>query len=255
MQSPFYRIFTEQSRWRQVNEQLCCQPHVALEQDTQLLKEVASGKRSPIFRLWETTQCLVVTGKETRFPHFDKAAAMLADEGWPVIVRNSGGTSVPLHPGILNLSMIFPQHPDDPYSLDDIYMALCEPIMLALESIGLKADYGETPGSYCDGRFNLNIGGLKVTGTAQKIMVSPPNSKGIKQAVLAQAMLMVEADAAAGTAWVNRFYQYAGSERRFDPAVATSLSDCIAIAHPKGELTQMLRAKLMAVFTALVSSA
>ncbi|EAR62087.1 lipoate--protein ligase family protein [Neptuniibacter caesariensis] len=253
MQSPFYRIFTEQSRWRQVNEQLCCQPHIALEQDTQLLKEVASGKRSPIFRVWETTQCLVVTGKETRFPHFDKAAAILADEGWPVIVRNSGGTSVPLHPGILNLSMIFPQHASDPYSLDDIYMALCEPIKLALESVGLKVDYGETPGSYCDGRFNLNIGGLKVTGTAQKLMVSPPNSKGIKQAVLAQAMLMVEADAASGTGWVNRFYQLAGNDRQFDPLVATSIYDCIGKNTEHGELTTQLRKALFDAFEKLIS--
>jgi len=47
---------------------------------------------------------------------------------------------------------------------------------------------------------------------------------------MAQAMIVVDADAVAGTDWVNRFYQLAGNERRFKPEVATSVKAQLANA-------------------------
>lgn len=239
----FNKIFTDQPRWRFVNEPLSKEPDTALLRDSALLKEVAIAKRGAMARLWEVPQCLVVTRKETRFPDFTEACNQLSQIGWPVIVRASGGTTVPLHAGILNFSLIFPQTTDSKYDLDQIYLALCEPLKRALKRLNLSAEYGETPGSYCDGRYNLNIKGLKVTGTAQKLMVSPPNHRNIKQGVLAQAMLMVEADAAAGTNMVNMFYQLSGNSRRFDPDVAVSIQDIIDCSayNQAGQLTATLR--------------
>lgn len=246
-------LFKSQPRWRFINEPLSDSPEASLQRDTELLKEVAAGKRGATARLWENPQCLVVTRKETRFPSFAEARQQLTQDGWPVIVRDSGGTTVPHHPGILNFSLLIPQTPEQSFDLDTVYMALCEPIRLALGALDLNAEYGETKGSYCDGRYNLNVQGLKVTGTAQKIMVSPPNQKNIKQAILAQAMLMVEADAAAGTAWVNRFYTLAGNERQFDPSVATSLFDLLGDRKlEEGELTHCVRALLEKSFHVLI---
>ncbi|MEM5536141.1 hypothetical protein WNY58_07020 [Neptuniibacter pectenicola] len=253
--SDFLDIYRKQIRWRLIDEPIAEDPQQALVRDTQLLKEVACGKRGATARLWEVPQCLVVTRKETRFPLFEDACNTLAAQQWPVIVRDSGGTSVPLHPGILNFSIIFPKQDNDDFDLDDIYMALCEPIKRALTQLGLCAEYGETPGSYCDGRYNLNIDGLKITGTAQRIMVSPPNKKAVKQGILAQAMLMVEADAVAGTHWVNRFYSLAGNERQFDPLVATSLNNLLPnqqTSATKGLLTKQVRALIAEAFTQLI---
>ena len=237
----FLEIFTVQERWRLIDEPISDNPQTALEHDTALLREIAIGKRAATARLWETKQCLVVTKKESRFPRYDTANVEMAEMNWPLIVRDSGGTAVPLHPGILNLSIIVPQTTSADYDLDDMYMALCEPISRALKKLGLEPEYGETPGSYCDGRYNLNIDGLKITGTAQKIMLAPTNNNQLKQAVLAQAMLMIEADAKKGTDIVNHFYQKAGSERQFDPSVAISISDLIEENSPVGALTLKLR--------------
>jgi octanoyl-[GcvH]:protein N-octanoyltransferase len=252
-ETSFLDIFSLPPRWRLINEPIAENPALALRRDTELLREVALTKRGATARLWEVPQCLVVTKKETRFLNYDHAVDKLSSKGWPVIVRDSGGTSVPLHPGILNFSLIFPQTEEHNFNLDAVYMALCTPIQNALMQLGLKAEYGETPGSYCDGRYNLNIEGLKVTGTAQKIMLSTPNSKGVKQGVLAQAMLMVEADAMAGTDRVNSFYRYAGNERRFDPQVATSIARLLADAQPAGALTLQLRQLIADEFSALVN--
>ncbi|WP_067864664.1 lipoate--protein ligase family protein [Neptuniibacter marinus] len=251
----FLDIYRKQSRWRLIDEPIADSPQAALKRDSELLKEVACGKRGATARLWEVPQCLVVTRKETRFPTFNQACEALQKQGWPVIVRDSGGTSVPLHPGIINFSIIFPKTGDDDFDLDDIYMALCEPIKRALLQLGLSADYGETPGSYCDGRYNLNVNGLKITGTAQRIMVSPANTKAIKQAVLAQAMLMVEADAIAGTHQVNKFYTLAGNARQFDPLVATSIQDLLAKAQTTRSLvslTTTMRALISEEFNLLL---
>ena len=222
-----YALFRHQARWRIIDELLSTDPAEGLKRDSCLLKEVTRAKRGATVRLWENPQCLVVPRKATRFPEFESACQQLAEEGWPVIVRESGGTTVPHHPGILNFSLFFPQLKQPHFDLDTVYMALCEPLRMAMDRLGLIAEYGETEGSYCDGRYNLNIEGLKVTGTAQKIMLSPENSKGVTHGVLAQAMLMVDADAQEGTHWVNRFYELAGNPRRFDPQVSTSLSHLV----------------------------
>lgn len=250
--SRFLEIFTEHDRWRIIDEPLSLDPQQALKHDTALLQEIAKGKRGATARLWETPQCLVVTKKETRFPNYEEAVIEMSKRKWLPIVRSSGGTAVPLHPGILNLSIIVPQTTTSNFDLDDMYMALCEPISRALEKLGLKPQYGETPGSYCDGRYNLNIDGLKVTGTAQKIMLSPPNSKQLKQGVLAQAMLMVEADAKQGTELVNLFYDKAGNKRQFDPSVATSVQELIKSEGSKGELTLKLRKMIIEELNTLI---
>ena len=249
----FLDIFTLPERWRLINEPLSDDPRQALTRDTELLREVSSGKRGATARLWEVPQCLVVTRKETRFPYYQQAVEILSDSGWPIIVRDSGGTSVPLHSGILNFSLIFPQTSSCSFNLDDAYMALCTPIRHALCRLNLNAEYGETPGSYCDGRYNLNVGGLKITGTAQRVMLSTSNKKGIKQGVLAQAMIMVEADAKSGTDRVNRFYQEAGSERRFDPNVATSVDALVKNKLAAGELTIQIRKLIAEEFSQLIN--
>jgi lipoate-protein ligase A len=250
--SRFLEIFTEHDRWRIIDEPLSLDPQQALKHDTALLQEIAKGKRGATARLWETPQCLVVTKKETRFPNYEEAVIEMSKRKWLPIVRSSGGTAVPLHPGILNLSIIVPQTTTSNFDLDDMYMALCEPISRALEKLGLEPKFGETPGSYCDGRYNLNIDGLKVTGTAQKTMLSPPNSKQLKQGVLAQAMLMVEADAKQGTEVVNLFYDRAGNKRQFDPSVATSVQELIKSEGSKGELTLTLRKMIIEELNALI---
>lgn len=216
-------LISKQERWSLINDPLADDPVAALKRDRELLQEVAAGTRSATARIWENPQCLVVTRRETRFPQFTAACEQLKSEAWPVLVRESGGTCVPHQPGIIHFTLLYPQSSVRSPSLDDTYIALCEPIRRAIASFGIEAHYGETEGSYCDGDFNLNINGLKVTGTAQRIVGAPKNEYGIKSAVMAQAMIVVDADAVAGTDWVNRFYKLAGNERRFKPEVATSV--------------------------------
>lgn len=250
-------IFSAYPRWRLINEPLSDDPLAGLQRDSALLKEVAAGKRGATARIWENPQSLVVTRRETRFPTFKEAQTRLGEEGWPVLVRESGGTAVPHEAGIVHFSLMFLQEKLFQFSMDAVYEALCEPLRMALTSLGLESGYGEVKGSYCDGKYNLVVDGLKITGTAQRIIGAQKSEAGEpRSAVLAQSMLMVESDPVAGTDVVNRFYHLAGSDRVFDPAVSTSVQQRMgerAEALAPGELTLLVRARLAEAFTALAA--
>lgn len=193
----------------------------------------------------------MVTRKETRLPRFAQACEHLAEQGWPVLVRESGGTAVPHGPGILHFSIAFAQPAQSTYDLDGVYQALCEPLRHALCGLGLRAEYGSVRGAYCDGRYNLVVDGLKITGTAQRLIAS--SVPGIKSGILAQAMLMVDSDPVAGTDLVNRFYRLAGDDRRYDPTASTSVSERLRHPATGGELTQEVRSGIRRGFSSLVN--
>ncbi|TQF66785.1 lipoate--protein ligase family protein [Pseudoalteromonas luteoviolacea] len=237
--------FYQTQHWSVLNEPLAQSTKQALEQDTLLLKQVAKGKLPATLRLWECPQSLIVSRKEAKLPHFELACNTLAQLDWPVAVRDSGGTAVPHGPGILNFSLIFAQTKEQALDVDAIYIALCEPIRSALSSLGIQSEYGETPGAYCDGRFNLNIESLKVTGTAQRITLSGSNPHGLHRGVLAQAMIMVEADPHYTTGIVNQFYKLAGADNLYDPAASTSVDKHLAGSYAAGKLTEVLRQELL----------
>lgn len=251
-------IFDAYPRWRLINEPISADPLAGLQRDTALLKEVAAGKRGATARIWENPQSLVVTRRETRFPTFKEAQAQLGEEGWPVLVRESGGTAVPHEAGIVHFSLMFLQDKLFQFSMDTVYEALCEPLQMALTSLGLESGYGEVKGSYCDGKYNLVVDGLKITGTAQRIIGAKKSADGVQRsAVMAQSMLMVESDPIAGTDVVNRFYQLAGSDRVFDPRVSTSVQQRLgerAADMAPGELTLLVRERLAEAFAQLTTA-
>lgn len=154
-------------------------------------------------------------------PRYQAACEQLAAEGWPVFVRDSGGTAVPHGAGILNLSLMLPRTTTD---LAHYYRLLGAPLLALLEEHGLAGSYDFVPGSFCDGQYNLVIGGRKVTGTAQRWLAPGRDHDG---AVLAQAMLLVAGDVDEGTRMASRFYELAGGELRFAPGTSTTLAHAI----------------------------
>lgn len=186
--------------------------------------------------LWQASQCLIVTRKDMRLPRYQAACEQLANEGWPVHVRDSGGTAVPHGAGILNLSLLLPRTTTD---LAHYYRLLGAPLLALLEEHGLEGNYDFVPGSFCDGQYNLVIGGRKITGTAQRWLAPGQDHQG---AVLAQAMLLVAGDVDEGTRMASRFYELAGGELRFAPGTSTTLAQQIGWqGSPEDLVTQVWR--------------
>ncbi|MGY1511218.1 lipoyl protein ligase domain-containing protein [Aeromonas hydrophila] len=195
-------------------------PDQILAEEQRWLRECAHD-RQPRAHLWQAPQCLIVTRKDTRLPRYQAACEQLAAEGWPVHVRDSGGTAVPHGAGILNLSLMLPRTTTD---LAHYYRLLGAPLLALLGEYGLEGSYDFVPGSFCDGQYNLVIGGRKVTGTAQRWLAPGQDHQG---AVLAQAMLLVAGDVDEGTRMASRFYELAGGELRFLPATSTTIAQAI----------------------------
>lgn len=212
-------------------------PDQTLAQEQQWLRDCT---RDGLARahLWQAPQCLIVTRKDMRLPHYQSACEQLAAEGWPVYVRDSGGTAVPHGAGILNLSLLLPRTTTD---LGHYYQLLGEPLLTLLADYGLQGGYDFVPGSFCDGQYNLVIGGRKVTGTAQRWLAPGQDHQG---AVLAQAMLLVAGDVDEGTRMASRFYELAGGELRFLPGTSTTLAQQIGWQGSPEELVAQVRRRL-----------
>ncbi len=195
--------------------------------DELLLDMVGSGKTGPCLYINSTPRCLVATVRESRMSNFEAAQQVLAAQGWPVVVRCTGGSCVPQGPGVINLAVIHPKVKG--WHLEDGYQLLCALLRELLADYGLDATTGEVPGSFCDGSYNLQVGGQKLVGTAQRWAGGSRDSA----AVLAHACLLVDLDLVEATEKINTLYSLCDNPQQFLPHACTSLRDCLGTRNPQ----------------------
>jgi octanoyl-[GcvH]:protein N-octanoyltransferase len=218
--------------WRIEDDRGTEPPAVRLARDHQLLEAVTRGAAPDTARVWENGRCLVTARADARLPRFAAASRQLAEEGWPVLQRESGGSAVPHGPGLLQLSLAFRPPAGVRCTLESGYAALCLPVRSALAELGLDVRLGAAPGSFCDGRFNLLFEGRKIAGTAQRWRAGVASSTPGMGAILAHAILLVEGDREAWTSAVNRFYALAGGERRCHAGASVTVTECLGAETP-----------------------
>lgn len=171
------------------------------------------GDDGPCLLVWQSEQALVVSRSDQRLPNFARAKEHMAAQGWPVVLRRSGGTAVPQGPGMLNVTWMTDPG-EGPSGLRRDYERFVDVLIKGLTPLTLNLSIGANPGSWCDGDFNLQCDGLKVGGTAQR----RAGSRVMCQLALAVSMPntnLVDA--------VNAFYEAAGSEFRAEPTASTCL--------------------------------
>lgn len=179
----------------------------------------ASGRA--VAHLWQGVEGFIVPRSATRAPGWDRACA---DAN--VQVRASGGGVVPQGPGLWNLSLLWASGDTGPEVADEVYRALCGELAAALGRLGVRAAPQAVPGSFCDGRYNLAVGGRKIAGTAQawrRIHGRP--------VALAHAVLVIDADPDALTARANRLEALLGREARYRADALTSVTRAWSEVH------------------------
>ncbi|MFD1767332.1 biotin/lipoate A/B protein ligase family protein [Sphingorhabdus buctiana] len=133
--------------------------------DAELLDRlIADGTGLEHLRLWDNAPHLVISKRLARLADADRAAAWANNQGYPVAVRASGGTTVVHRPGVLNVSYF--RISDRPFKLTAGFDALCAIIEQAARTVGIQLETGRLASSYCSGSHDIGWRGRKLAGTA-----------------------------------------------------------------------------------------
>lgn len=204
--------------------------------------------------LWVGKRGLVAPMSYKRNLNLTEVCADFSSRGWPVRLRRSGGGVVPQGPGILNLSLAKPCEGPPGALAESIYEELCQVLAGALAGLGIKASARAVSGSFCDGRFNLAVIGTrdktsrKIAGTAQYW-----RHAGERHAVLAHALLIVDAEPAMLTLEANRFEAALGSGKSYERNALTSVSEAWQEAHPGHAVPNSLSTELRSLLVAMLT--
>ena len=136
-----------------------------------VLEEVAEGSRGATTLLWSSPRYIGATRPETRLPGFPEARRLAKEDGFPVLIRNSGGGAVAANEGSISFSITSPVE-DMRRGLYERYTEGAELVVDALETIGVEAEPGEVEGEFCPGAYSIRVGGpegFKVAGLAQRV--------------------------------------------------------------------------------------
>lgn len=224
--------------WRVLSELKCPDAQAAVEKDFTLAQTGILDRGGPVLRFWINRTCLVVHERESGSKGFAEAARISAAAGYPVVLRQSGGSAVVHGPGILNVSMIFQTPAGQELSLRSGYDALLDLANNLIRSVGVDLSFGSLPGVYCDGRYNLLAGGRKVGGTAQRIRSLRSGGEEAGKAVIAHMSLLVDLDCKAMERTIADYYAVLGEGPVVRTGLAISLSDIVGRNLSPRELVQ-----------------
>ncbi|MPX89202.1 lipoate--protein ligase [Salinivibrio sp. VYel1] len=197
----------------------------AFEKEQALIQRVEQGELNEALLLWQPDAQTLVLPAGQKWPQTPELRRALSALGWQVQSRRTGGAPVPQLPGVINVSYLTVWPNNTPYHIQTAYQYFCTILQSFFHQLGITTTIGDTPGSYCDGDYNLNIAGKKVVGTAQRILHLGTGAGSAKQTVmLAQACLLIDADCQHIVAPVSLCNQLCGHPDRIEAKVHTPLA-------------------------------
>lgn len=218
-----------------------------LQAEQDLLATVCTGDQDFALLFWQPSdRALVMPRRLSRLPGFDAACVASAENGWPVLLRETGGEPVPQSAATINIALVYapPRREGDHGRIETAYRRLCDPICTLLAELGGKASLGEVEGAFCDGRFNVNLDGRKMVGTAQRWR----QSKGGQRPVgLVHGALLLDDERESMVQAVNRFNEVCGLEQRVRAASHIALHEQFAAPQAIERLDTLYRQMLAEV--------
>lgn len=215
--------------WQVIVAEHAAAAHTGLRREHDIADAVGAGVRGPAIFIWRSQPALIVARSQTRWPNFERAAAELAQTGWPVLVRRSGGGAFPIGPGTAQIA-IMARYADLGMAMDGVYDRLGLLIGSALAGFGIVAGVGDSPGAFCDGRHDLVVAGRKIAGLAQHWRLCGRGDR----CITAAASVLVDADLAELAGIVDRFHVTCGQRIDIRPDALTTVRhncDRIALSH------------------------
>jgi octanoyl-[GcvH]:protein N-octanoyltransferase len=139
-----------------------------------IFEQVDAGVRPPTVSITPSTRHVGVTSRDTfRLGFADSIRASRA-EGYPVLVRSSGGGATAAHYGTFGFSIIRPASDGEPRrTIRDRYDEAAALVLGAFSRLDIQAEIGEVRDEFCPGDHSIRVGsredGAKVVGIAQRI--------------------------------------------------------------------------------------
>lgn len=171
-----------------------------------VMRRIGDKLLDPIVHIWRHRDAFIAGLRDRRLPYAAEALRELAASGTSTVVRNSGGAAVPLHAGVVNVSVILPKAKGTLDIYDD-FAWMADWLTEVLAPLGVSFARGEVTGSYCPGDYDLSIGGRKFCGIAQRRQIA---------AYSLQAFLLTEGDGVRSGELARAFYTRA-SDGEADP--------------------------------------
>jgi octanoyl-[GcvH]:protein N-octanoyltransferase len=138
-----------------------------------IFDQVASGERSATISITPSTRHVGVTQRDTFRPGFADAVRAANDEGYPVLVRSSGGGATAADVGTFGFSIIRPAGEELGRGIPERYDEAAALVLDAFSRLGLAAEVGEVRDEFCPGDHSVRVGGwkggMKLCGIAQRV--------------------------------------------------------------------------------------
>lgn len=161
-------------------------------------RKVGEGNH-PIFHIWRHPKAVVLGHRDRRLPMAAQAMQELEKAGWSVCVRPSGGAAVVLDQGVVNVSVILPNHAGT-LNIHDDFKMMASLIRQATHPWSSLAVAGEIEGAFCPGDYDISIGGRKFCGIAQRRQA---------KAYILTAFVIVEGSGDKRASLIRNFYEQA----------------------------------------------
>jgi octanoyl-[GcvH]:protein N-octanoyltransferase len=139
-----------------------------------IFEQVAAGVRPPTVSIAPSTRHVGVTRRDTFRRGFAEAVRASREEGYPVLVRSSGGGATAAHYGTFGFSIIRPAKDGGPRrTVRERYDEAATLVLAAFSRVGVRAEIGEVRDEFCPGDHSIRVGnwedGAKVVGIAQRV--------------------------------------------------------------------------------------
>jgi len=221
-----------------------------LQAEQDLLASVCAGDAEFGLLFWQPSDnALVMPRRLNRLPGFDHACEVSAAAGWPVLLRETGGEPVPQSPSTINIALVYapPRSEGDLNRIETGYRRLCDPICELLDELGGTSSLGEIDGAFCDGRFNVNLHGRKMVGTAQRWRQSQGGQRPVG---LVHGAMLIDNERESMVAAVNRFNEACGLEQRVRAESHIALHEKFVAPNALARLDELFRRMLAQVYSA-----
>jgi len=221
-----------------------------LQAEQDLLASVCAGDAEFGLLFWQPSDnALVMPRRLNRLPGFDHACEVSAAAGWPVLLRETGGEPVPQSPSTINIALVYapPRSEGDLNRIETGYRRLCDPICELLDELGGTSSVGEIDGAFCDGRFNVNLDGRKMVGTAQRWRQSQGGQRPVG---LVHGAMLIDNERESMVAAVNRFNEACGLEQRVRAESHIALHEKFVAPNALARLDELFRRMLAQVYSA-----